>query len=163
MIRQYCSGNSTDGDMSVSCWFHVAGSTTWRRTEWMIWGHIGVLQLAFCISFQRREGRNGRIRSGWSDFRCHLQCSWLAKLFRSGIWSTTSSELAGNGAYSVYFSLFLTERLPHQQMRQKVKINFKNKSWNTNRMFCLCVRHWVFPGSTIFAGLSCTDSLCYHI
>ena len=30
------------------------------------------LQLAFCISFQGGEGRNGRVRSGWGQIRLSL-------------------------------------------------------------------------------------------
>ena len=30
------------------------------------------LQLAFCTSFQRGEGRNGRVRSGWGQIRFWL-------------------------------------------------------------------------------------------
>ena len=30
------------------------------------------------------------------------------------------------------------------------------------KCFCLCARHWVFSGSTIFVGLSYIDSLYYH-
>ena len=38
----------------------------------MIEGHSGCLQLAFCTSFQRGEGRTGRVRSGWSHIRLSL-------------------------------------------------------------------------------------------
>ena len=65
--------------------------------------------------------------------------------------------------YILYiFTLFLTERLPHQQTRPKVITLFRNESWNTNKTFCLCPRHRLFSGSTIFAGLSYIDSLYYH-
>ena len=37
-----------------------------------------IFQLAFCISFQRGEGRNGRVRSAWGQIRiCVAICSDL--------------------------------------------------------------------------------------
>ena len=43
----------------------------------MILGHAGFLQLTFCTSFQRGEGRNGRVRSGWGQITFSLPIAVL--------------------------------------------------------------------------------------
>ena len=65
------------------------------------------LQLAFCTSFQRGEGRNGRVRTGWSQIRfrllfavflnCTVNCSRLVSAVQhiANIWMCYPLMLTG--------------------------------------------------------------------
>ena len=61
MIKQYCIGRSRDYDMSMIIFVLLNQILDGGWNEGLAW----FLQLAFCTSFQRGEGRNGRTLSGW--------------------------------------------------------------------------------------------------
>ena len=95
-----------------------------------------ILQLAFCIFFQRGDGRNGRVRCGWGQIRFSLPFAVFLTCIIAPDWYRVYNiqRSCRKSCIFVFLSLFLTERLPNQHMSPKVKIPFTNKSWNANKM-----------------------------
>ena len=125
-----------------------------------------IFTLAFCTSFQRGEGCNGRVRSEWGQIRWLVAICSVLDLYNCSrlVSGVQHPAILQEMVYILLnVSLFLTERFPHQQTRPNVITLFTNESWNTNTMFlCMCKALSILSKYTIFAGLSYIDSLYYH-